>query len=102
MKTKGILVNFMGKLASTTTGPAAFALRTGAVVVPVFDYRQPDGTHVGQIQEAVEIVKTEEWDHDLHKNTTNFNAVIEAHIRARPDLWVWAPDRWRSTYSGIK
>jgi len=97
MKDQGILVDFMGKPASTTTGPAAFALRTGAVILPVFDYPLPGGKHVGRIMPPVELVNTGDNEHDLHENTTTFNKIIALQVRYRPDLWIWAPDRWRST-----
>ena len=36
---------FFGYPASTATGPAVFALKTGAAIVPTFCIREADGTH---------------------------------------------------------
>ncbi len=97
MKEQGIFVDFMGRPASTAAGPAAFALHTGAAVVPVFDSRQPDGTHVGRILKPVEVVNTGDVEKDISENTTRFSAIIEAQVKACPEQWIWLPDRWRSS-----
>lgn len=97
MKEQGIFVDFMGRPASTAAGPAAFALHTGAAVVPVFDFRQPDGTHVGRILKPVEVVNTGDVEKDISENTTRFSAIIEAQVKACPEQWIWLPDRWRSS-----
>jgi KDO2-lipid IV(A) lauroyltransferase len=96
MKDKGIFTEFLGRPASTASGPAAFALRTGATVISAFDYRQPEGTHVGCLGAPIEITNTGNWENDLRENTARFTEVIEKHVRARPDHWVWIPDRWRT------
>lgn len=96
-KDNGIIVDFLGKPASTTTGPVAFALRTGAEVITAFDYRLPDGTHVGRILPPVEMTVTGDREVDMRENTIRLNDIISAQIRTRPDLWMWSPDRWRST-----
>ncbi len=96
MKENGIFVNFLGRPASTSPGPAAFALRTGAAVVPAFDLRLPDGTHLGKVLEPVELVNTGDREEDLKENTARFNRLIEAQVRSHPEQWIWLPDRWRS------
>lgn len=96
MKERGIFVDFLGRPASTAAGPAAFALHTGAVVLPVFDFRQPDGTHLAQVLEPVELIKTGKMEEDLRENTARFSKIIEAQVRARPEQWIWLPDRWRT------
>ena len=97
MKEQGIFVDFMGRPASTATGPAAFALHTGAVVLPSFATRQPDGSHVGLILPPVEITRHGDYDRDLRENTARFSAIIEAQVRAHPEQWIWLPNRWRSS-----
>ena len=41
----GVYVEFFGQKAATATGPAVFAMRTGAVILPMFIVSQNDGTH---------------------------------------------------------
>jgi KDO2-lipid IV(A) lauroyltransferase len=96
MKESGILVDFLGRPASTAAGPAVFALRTGAAVVPVFALRQPDGSHIGRILKPVEIIKRGDAESDIEENTARFSEIIGDWVRAYPEQWIWLPDRWRS------
>jgi KDO2-lipid IV(A) lauroyltransferase len=96
MKDAGVFVNFMGRPASTPTGAAAFALHTGAAVLPVFDIRQVDGTHVGTIMEPVELLISGDHELDVRENTARFTQIIESQVRSRPEQWVWLPNRWRT------
>lgn len=95
---QGQFVEFFGKLASTPAGPAAFALQTGAPVVPGFGIRHDDGTHTVRFYPPIPLVRTGDRHHDLHENTQNYTREIEARIRERPDHWHWMNKRWR-TYS---
>jgi KDO2-lipid IV(A) lauroyltransferase len=96
MKERGVFVDFMGQSASTSTSVAAFALRTGAAVLPIFAHRQPDGTHVGKIFPPVTLTRSGDGDQDLYINTAHFSQIIGEQVRARPEQWIWLPDRWRS------
>jgi Kdo2-lipid IVA lauroyltransferase/acyltransferase len=96
MKGSGVLVDFMGEPASTSTSVAAFALRTGAAVLPVFAYRQSNGTHIGKISPPVTLTRSGEGDQDIYINTAHFSQIIGEQVRAYPEQWIWLPDRWRS------
>ena len=96
VKGNGIFVDFLGRPASTTTGPAAYALRTGAAVFLTFDLRQPDGRHVCHVV-PVELTQTGRYEQDLQDNTARFNQLIAAQVQAHPEQWLWLPNRWRST-----
>ncbi|MDH3445159.1 MAG: lysophospholipid acyltransferase family protein, partial [Deltaproteobacteria bacterium] len=45
-KSGGVETNFMGQKAAAPRGPASLALRTGAVILPIFAPRAPDGSVV--------------------------------------------------------
>ena len=92
----GVFVDFFGRSASTAPGAAAFALRTGAVVVPTFGWRKPDDSHVVEIGEAVPLVKTGDRQKDILANTARYTKVIEEQIRAHPEQWFWLHKRWKS------
>lgn len=102
MKQHGIPVDFMGRPASTATSVAAFALRTGAAVVPVFDQRQPDGSHIGRVLPAVNLSRSDNWEQDLKDNTARFSEIIAEQVRACPEQWIWLPNRWRSVSQADK
>jgi len=96
VKEQGILVDFMGQPAATATSVAAFALRTGAAVVPVFAQRQPDGRHVARVLPEVPLDRSDDMEQDLRSNTARFSAIIGEQVRACPEQWIWLPNRWRS------
>jgi Kdo2-lipid IVA lauroyltransferase/acyltransferase len=91
----GEFVPFFDRLAATVTGPAVFALRTGAALIPVFAVRQPDDTHIGQIGPPVALPRTGDRAEDVRALTAQLTALIEAQVRADPTQWFWIHDRWR-------
>jgi KDO2-lipid IV(A) lauroyltransferase len=87
-------VDFFGSPAATATGPAVLAQRTGAVLLPAFDRRLPDGRHV---TELLPPVGWEGLDDDcaIRGMTARLTRVIEQQIRADPEQWLWIHDRWK-------
>lgn len=92
---EGVYVPFFGRLACTNKGAALFALRYGAIIVPAFNSRQPDGRYKITIEPPVPLVRTGDIAEDIMVNTERFNRIIEAHIRRAPDNWFWVHRRWR-------
>lgn len=88
-KVEGVFVPFFGRLAWTPVGAAELATRFGAVVLPTFIEREPDGRHRGRIHPEMALPA------DPTAATAKMTAAIEAQIRARPEQWVWLHRRWR-------
>jgi Kdo2-lipid IVA lauroyltransferase/acyltransferase len=88
-------VEFFGHPAATATGPAVLARRTGAVLIPAFDRRLPDGRHVAELLPPVA------WDdlggdvYPIREITARLTRVIEQQIRVEPEQWLWLHDRWK-------
>ncbi|MFQ5810565.1 MAG: lysophospholipid acyltransferase family protein, partial [Armatimonadota bacterium] len=64
----GLLVDFFGRLATTAPGPATYALRTGAAIVPMFCVRQADDTLRAVFEPAMELVRTGDRAQDVLVN----------------------------------
>jgi KDO2-lipid IV(A) lauroyltransferase len=92
----GIFVDFFGRPAKTAIGPAAIALRTGAVLLPVFTFRQPDDTIRVVFQPPFAAQPTGNKDEDVRALTQRIMGLIEAAIREAPDQWLWFHNRWKS------
>jgi KDO2-lipid IV(A) lauroyltransferase len=92
----GVFVEFFGHLASTASGAAAFALRTGAAVLPTFGWRNPDNTHTFRIGAPVPLERTGDLRRDIEVNTARHTKLIEDAIRARPEQWFWLHKRWKA------
>lgn len=85
----GVEVNFMGQKAAAPRGPASLALRTGAVTLPMFAPRAPDGSVVLQIGPEVALIRRDDVDASVAETTRLFSRHIEAAIRRFPDQWNW-------------
>jgi lauroyl/myristoyl acyltransferase len=80
------------------TGPARLALKTGAVVLPMFmirDTKPPYWTL--HILEPLEIPAEENFTVRAYRLTAAFTSTIEKAIRQWPDQWVWFHKRWHRT-----
>jgi len=96
----GVLVDFFGRPATTAPGPALFAMRTGAAVVPTFAVRQPDDTYTIHFGEPLRLVNTGNREADLLANTRLMAQAIEDIIRQYPEQWLWMHRRWKSAPDG--
>jgi KDO2-lipid IV(A) lauroyltransferase len=92
----GVFVDFFGHLASTAPGVAAFALRTGATVLPTFGWRNSDTTHTVCIGPPAPLVRTGDLRHDILVNTARHTKIIEEAIRDHPAQWFWLHKRWKA------
>jgi Kdo2-lipid IVA lauroyltransferase/acyltransferase len=89
-----IYVNFFQRPAATTSTLAAIALRTGAVVIPVFALPLPGGRY-RFIYEAPVPPPAEDSADAVREFTQRCTDVLEMHVRRHPDLWLWMHRRWR-------
>jgi KDO2-lipid IV(A) lauroyltransferase len=92
---EGAFVPFFGRLAHTPVGAAALALRTDARVVCGFLVREGAARHRMVLEGPIELVRTGNADRDVVENTSRFTRLIERHIRAHPDQWIWFHRRWK-------
>ena len=92
----GVLVEFFGQEAGATRGPAVFALRSGAPVIPAFAIRLANpAEHKMIVEEPLELIRTGDTKADVIRNTELFQAVIERYVRQYPEQWLWMQKRWK-------
>jgi Kdo2-lipid IVA lauroyltransferase/acyltransferase len=100
---EGVFVNFFGIPASTTSGLARIALRTGAAVVPGFlSWDDSLQKYRLRFEPPVDLVRTGDEESDVRENTQRFSRVIECYVRAHPDQWLWVHKRWKTRPPGQK
>lgn len=90
----GIFVDFFGKTASTPPGPAVFAKRFKAPVVPCFAVRKKEGGHRLLIYEPMYYQDTGNEEEDIKNFTIRMTNLLENVIRTYPDEWLWFQKRW--------
>jgi len=79
----GVDVKFFGRRAVVPGGPAAIALKTGAALLPAYQYAVSPGRHHVHLDPAIS------WPHGTTKEGLMQKVVnrFEEFIRARPDQW---------------
>lgn len=91
----GIFIDFLNKPASTPPGPAAFARKCSAPVLPVFMCRA-GLKHMLIIDHPLKLQETQDIDSDIHTNLAIMTKRVEEQIRKYPDEWLWFQKRWNT------
>lgn len=87
---------FMGRWASTFKSPAVVSLRTGAAVIPVYSFRNPDDSHTAHILPELALTKTGDLKQDVFNITQRLADTQADFIRRRPEFWLWVHRRWKT------
>lgn len=88
-KAKGVGVSFLGRPMAVPRGPASLALRTGAVTLPMFALRRPDGSICLSIEPEIPPVEAEDVSTRVAATTALFTRRLEEAIWSNPDQWNW-------------
>jgi KDO2-lipid IV(A) lauroyltransferase len=98
----GVFVDFFGRPASTISGVARLAMRTGAFMFPAFLVRQGETErHHLLILPDIEIACTGDRQTDIRETTQRCVRVVEEMIRRYPEQWIWFHKRWRTRPPGM-
>ncbi len=99
LRSEAVFVDFFGRSAATTPGPAAFHILTGAPLVPIFCL--PRGRRLlWKILPPPEIPLTGRREEDVLKITQFCTKMIEDQIRRAPEWWFWVHKRWNTRPAG--
>lgn len=90
---RGVVAPFLGRPAPTTTAPALLALRLGAPLVAARAVRI-GGARFRLELTPIEVERSGNLSHDLHRTTERMNAVFSGWIRETPGQWLWTHRRW--------
>jgi KDO2-lipid IV(A) lauroyltransferase len=98
----GVFVKFFGEQASTNSGIARLALRTGAPVVPVFIVRE-GGTprHRVHVLPIMYAQRSGDPESDVKRVTQELSDVFEGMVRRHPEQWLWMHKRWKTRPPGL-
>ena len=92
----GVFVDFLGLPASTYQGPALFALRTGAPIVPCFIIRSGPEQHRVRFESPIDAVQSGDETADIARITQAYTNVLGRYILDYPDHWFWVHRRWKT------
>lgn len=96
----GIHVPFFGRPASTHTGPARLAVRTGAPIGVGLIERTGPGRFRARLRRVLTPTPGAREEAEVERLTRELTAEIEAGIRERPDHWYWIHRRWKTPLPG--
>jgi len=98
----GVRIPFFGVPVGTASMVAALAKRTGAVVLPVENFRKPDGRWQVTIGSALPWEFEENHHYELAINTQAFQKGVEQSIFQHPEQWLWVHRRFKGDLSPLK
>jgi lauroyl/myristoyl acyltransferase len=111
-----MLMPFLGRLTFAMGGTAFFALRSKALLVPVYCYDEGRGHYHARFEAPVPHPQTGSFDDDVYALTARMFESMEAQIRALPEHWAYweglpgrlvpdvrlpqspAPELWRDAF----
>lgn len=86
----GIPVHFMNRIFSFPQGPATFAKKFKAPILPIFITRDADQKgHTIRIGKAFHFVEMEDKEEELIANSQKMATVMENFIKEYPTDWMW-------------
>ena len=83
----GKIFKFCSSKAQIPLGPAEFALKTGAVILPVFSIREKDDNFSLFIEKPIPPFNNDGERKDRDEIIREYLQVIEAYIKKYPDQW---------------
>jgi KDO2-lipid IV(A) lauroyltransferase len=95
-KVKSRFVEFFSRPAATPVGAAILAMKTGAALVPTYNYLGADWKQHMQIFPELPVRITGDEEGDVIHNTQVATNFIEDAIRRHPEQWVWMHERWKT------
>jgi Kdo2-lipid IVA lauroyltransferase/acyltransferase len=98
---EGVFVDFFGIPASTTTSIARLALKTNAVVMPVFAvWNEAKHKYIVHIEPPIVFPDCGNTDETVRVLTQNVTAAVEKYVRQYPEQWMWIHKRWNTRPPG--
>ncbi|MBD3348946.1 MAG: MFS transporter [Candidatus Eisenbacteria bacterium] len=84
---EGVEVDFLGRPTLFPRGAAYWAQKSGAAIVPGFCIRQPDGSYVGHIEEAILPVDSADDESAVREQTQRIASIMGRYISRYPEQW---------------
>ena len=90
-----LVMDFFGRLAAVSRGPALFALRCGCPIIPLLIRRERYDRHPVMAGDVIYPPDSGDEEADVRAMTRAYIAFLEDGIRRYPDQWLWTHNRWK-------
>ncbi len=92
---KGVVVDFLGRPASTWSGAARLSLQTGCPVLPVCLVRDPAEGHRLRFGSLIDPGELPGDLREVRALTALITRRLETFVREHPEQWFWVHRRWK-------
>lgn len=99
---EGVFMGFLGREASVNPSPVIMSMKTDSIILPCFSVREGAYRHKIVFKDIIEIEKQGDFQLDVYRNLKKCTDVVESHIHAYPDQWLWLHRRWKTKKSEVK
>ena len=94
---EALFLPFLGRTAAVNMGPALLAVRSRAMVWPVFLTREPEGRYKGHVLAPLDTRELSGSTRDRVRETALFyTRAVESMVRRYPEQWFWMHNRWKT------
>jgi KDO2-lipid IV(A) lauroyltransferase len=97
---EGVFVDFFGRPACTTTGPARVARKAGVPIVLGLVIWDAKLKKYRLRFDPIRWLRREDPEEEILANTANFTRLIEEYVRRYPEQWLWVHRRWKTRPAG--
>jgi KDO2-lipid IV(A) lauroyltransferase len=91
---KGVPVRFFGQETAIPGGPAVLTLKTGATLLPVYLFRNPDLSFEVRIFPPITWAPSDDREADIRGITQKLMDTLQTVVRSRPDQWYMFRPMW--------
>jgi KDO2-lipid IV(A) lauroyltransferase len=92
----GFKSTFFGEETTIPVGAVRIAMRTGAAIVPAFNFRRNGSSYEAYVEPALDIIN--DGDDAVANNMQQLIGVMERFIRTCPEQWVVLSPIWEHGY----
>lgn len=96
---KGQFIDFLGRPASTSRGPALIAIKHRIPVIMAFGVREKNGLIRVHLEQFPDIDQFSDHDEGVKQFLLEYNKILEKYIRRYPEQWFWMHRRWKTRKS---
>lgn len=97
---KGVPVRFFGRETAVPAGPAILAMKTGATILPVYMFRQPDKSFESVFFPPISWAPSGHRERDVQTIMQKLVDTLQTVVRNRPDQWYMFRPMWQEESSG--
>jgi len=94
---EAVFLPFLGKTAAVNMGPALLALRSKALVLPVFLFRKKGPKYKLEVGDSLDTATlTDTRDENIRAIADFYTRAVERVVQEHPEQWFWMHKRWKT------